>query len=89
MKLYYAACIVIGLCAVAATLLLAYAFSAKQAPPAPPATHWIYGPRTTAATGQKGVIVACQAKTNSRAFGAREHATPGDVYVMTCRAERG
>jgi hypothetical protein len=51
-------------------------------------THWIYGPRQTLGTGQEGVIVYCQGKTNSRAFAERKHATPGDVVIQTCRAVR-
>lgn len=51
--------------------------------------HWIYGPRQTLTTGQKGVVVYCQGKTNSRAFANRERAKPGDVVVQTCRAVRG
>ena len=52
-----------------------------------PEPHWIYGPRTgPAKTGQKGVVVTCQEKTNSMAFAERKYASPGDVYVLTCRA---
>jgi len=65
------------------------AFTATGDPKAPPAPHWIYGPRQTYSTGQTGVIVYCQGKTNSKAFAARKHAAPGDVVIQTCRAVRG
>ena len=76
--------------ATALALVLGYAaFTAAGGPVAPAQPHWIYGQKTQAATGQKdGTVVVCQAKTNSAAFGNRKHATPGDVYVMTCRAVR-
>ena len=50
--------------------------------------NWIYGPRQTLQTGQEGVVVYCQGKTNSRAFAERRHAAPGDVVIETCRAVR-
>ncbi len=80
-----------GVLALAATLALALYMEGRKAGPRAPSSqpHWIYGPRTTAKTGQPGVIVACQDKTNSLAFAQRKHATPGDVYIMTCRAVRG
>ncbi len=80
-----------GVIALAATLTVALLMESRKDGPRHPSAqpHWIYGPRTTAKTGQRGVIVACQDKTNSLAFAQRKHATPGDVYIMTCRAERG
>lgn len=79
---------VVFLAALAAVLGFAAFAAADEQAPARDATEWIYGPRQTLTTGQLGVIVYCQAKTNSRAFAQREHATPGDVLVETCRAVR-
>ena len=51
---------------------------------AQPKTHWIYGPRQTYQAGK--LLVYCQSKTNSRAFGNHVKAKPGDVVIETCRA---
>lgn len=78
------ACLVVLSALLVVTIALLFDGPGPRYPSAQP--HWIYGQRTTASTGQEGVIVYCQAKTNSLAFAQRKHATPGDVYVMTCRA---
>jgi len=58
-------------------------------PKPPPAPHWIYSEVQVLGTKQKGVVVKCQEKTNSRPFGERRFAKPGDVVIQTCRAVRG
>lgn len=84
---FIAALVAIGL--VPTALAGGYVIGQETAKPDPaPEVGWIYGPRQTFSTGQDGVIVYCQGKTNSRAFAARKHATPGDVVVQTCRAVR-
>jgi hypothetical protein len=79
---------VVFLVALAAMLAYAAFTAAGEQAPARDTTKWIYGPRQTLKTGQEGVIVYCQGKTNSRAFAERKHATPGDVVIQTCRAVR-
>jgi len=65
-----------------------YALGSSLAPDssvqAQPKTHWIYGPRQTYQAGK--LLVYCQSKTNSRAFGNHVKAKPGDVVIETCRA---
>jgi hypothetical protein len=49
--------------------------------------HWIYGPRLgPMETNEKGIVVLCQAKTNSPAFANHIRAAAGDVVIQTCRA---
>jgi len=54
-----------------------------------PDVDWIYGPKRVLTTGQPGVVVYCQGKTNAPAFANRERAEPGDVVIETCRAVKG
>ena len=50
---------------------------------------WIYGPKTTFPTNEKGVIVYCQEKTNSVMFSKHIKAAAGDIDMLTCRAVKG
>lgn len=84
------ALVLYGVFVTALALILGFAaFTAAAAPAAPPARAWIYSPVQKLGTGQEGVIVVCQGKTNSRPFSLRKFAKPGDVLIQTCRAVRG
>lgn len=81
--------VLVGVAVVPVALAIGWVTGQRNDPPPKPhgrVIDWIYGPVQQFNTGQKGVIVRCQSRTNSRPFAERKHAKPGDVIISTCRA---
>ena len=81
----------LALLAVVMTAAIFVLLAAAALPPdkkaVAPEPKWLYYPvEKFPAAG--GIVVVCQAKTNSRAFANHERAEVGDVLKQTCRATK-